>query len=557
MNDDIVRPMQADDWIPASIPAGSYSNLQPLTGFRRRDGDATPVAQGNALHPIHVALKVGGDADVEAALAQTHAALRAETPGLFVRRYTARMPYWTGHTLPTEDDYTFVNAPQPLTTTSITVLLVPQARIRDASLGFYFERDHLPSLRQRLLGRPFQGVVGNVGYYMTAALIGNDPSIAKAWAHSKRYPDYPLPTLLSYIGFALYPDPETGAPSCTFHGAHPGTVGVRRADAPGGAGVEILPRLEIDGYRVTMNGQTFTVTGPAVDGHDDPDATRTEVALWTPALQTPEIQTSIAEANASAGAAQDWQRCAPMVPLSDRVHVFVANEGDGQQPVSVVAAVWDGAAPVPSFGGVLSFTRAFFQRLYGSIETFRQDALGSPVRIAPLGKTSFERYVQMLGGLVPAVVDGEHVLCARSAQGVMAALSRYGNATSPLAQCGRETLNFDLVIREPAGMLVQTADEAGGQIGWVLFDGRHEASIGASVVDMALLLHKMQHEGLLPPIRQAVFLDGGSGMKAYRVRSDGASVQLDLLNRVAAGSRNPPGIDPDGLNLYTLLALAL
>ena len=58
-------------------------------------------------------------------------------------------------------------------------------------------------------------------------------------------------------------------------------------------------------------------------------------------------------------------------------------------------------------------------------------------------------------------------------------------------------------------------------------------------------------------VEQAVFIDGGSAMKAYRVESDGERVHLDLLNRVAAGSRNGPGSDPDGLNLYTLLALQL
>jgi hypothetical protein len=46
-------------------------------------------------------------------------------------------------------------------------------------------------------------------------------------------------------------------------------------------------------------------------------------------------------------------------------------------------------------------------------------------------------------------------------------------------------------------------------------------------------------------------------MKTYHVQSDGRAVTLDLLNRVAAGSRNGPGEDDEGLNLYTLLALDL
>jgi hypothetical protein len=98
---------------------------------------------------------------------------------------------------------------------------------------------------------------------------------------------------------------------------------------------------------------------------------------------------------------------------------------------------------------------------------------------------------------------------------------------------------------------MQTSD----QIGWVLFDGRHELSIGASVVDVAVTLSKL--DAVLTRIEQAVFIDGGSAMKTYGIRSNGAAADLDLLNRVAAGSRNGPGMDDDGLNLYTLLTLGL
>ena len=70
MNDEI-RPMDRDDWAPVPIPVGSYSNSQPLTGYRRKDG-----LSGNALHPIH------GDAGLEGTLAQVHAALNAQCPDL-------------------------------------------------------------------------------------------------------------------------------------------------------------------------------------------------------------------------------------------------------------------------------------------------------------------------------------------------------------------------------------------------------------------------------------------------------------------------------------------
>ncbi|MEE8389504.1 MAG: hypothetical protein V3S14_01735 [Anaerolineae bacterium] len=61
----------------------------------------------------------------------------------------------------------------------------------------------------------------------------------------------------------------------------------------------------------------------------------------------------------------------------------------------------------------------------------------------------------------------------------------------------------------------------------------------------------------LGKVKHAVFVDGGSAMKVYAVESDGTTTTLDLLNRVAAGSKNGPGADPDGLNLYTLLKLSL
>ncbi len=545
MNSNEIRPMRPEDWMPAPIQAGQYSNPEPLIGFRRRDG-----LGGNVLHPVY------GDGGFEAELSQVYAALQAELPGLHVARYAVRMPYWRGRILPCGDDYALVDAPEPLTTTSITVILVPQAQIQGALTGFYFQGDRLPSLRGRMAGTCFRGIAGNLGYYMTAALIGNQPGQAKAWAHRVRYPAYPLPDVLSYIGFHLSRDETSGEAYGSFQGAHPGTVGIRRDGTPSDGTpsdgtVDILPRLDVAGYEVTLGGQRLVV-----DTVDDPQAVDRDVALYTPALVTDEVGAHIAASEASAGAANGWQRYAPMVPLADvdeRVNVFVANEGNGQMPVEKAIAVWAGPAPVPSFGAVLSFKRAYIEALFGDMEAFKRRVLGTGVQIVPSGDTPWDDYARMLGGLIPAVVDGQHVYQVDTVDQVMANLSRYGNANSPIAQAGRETRNFDPYVREPAGVLVQT----GEHIGWVLFDGRHELSIGAGVVDVGLLLHKLQVEGMLPAIEQAVFVDGGSAMKAYHLVSDTESVQLDLLNRVAAGSRNRAGADPDGLNLYSTLALRL
>jgi hypothetical protein len=527
--------MRPEDWVPAPIQPGQYSNPEPLTGYRRRDG-----LGGNVLHPVY------GDGGFEARLSQTYAALQAEVPRLHLARYAVRMPYWRGCALPSRDDYALVDTPEPLTTTSVTIILVPQAQIQGATIGYHFYGDRLPALRERMAGTHFRGIAGNLGYYMTAALIGNESGQAKAWAHSVRYPAYPLPDILSYVGFHLSWDEMSGEMYSSFQGAHPGTVGVRRDGT-----VDILPWLGIASYEVALGGQRFVV-----DAINDPQAVDRDVVLYTPALVTDEIGAYIAASESTAGAAEGWQRYAPRVPLADvdeRLNVFVANEGNGQMPVEKALVVWAGPAPVPSFGAVLSFKRAYFEALFGDREAFVSRILGARVQVVPTGDTAFDDYARMLGGLVPAVVDGQHIYQADTVDQVMANLSRYGNANSPLAQAGRETRNFDPTVREPAGVLLQT----GEHIGWGLFDGRHELSIGASVVDVGVLLHKLQADGLLPAIEQAVFVDGGSAMKAYHIGSDKKAVQLDLLNRVAAGSRNRAGADPDGLNLYSTLALSL
>jgi hypothetical protein len=237
------------------------------------------------------------------------------------------------------------------------------------------------------------------------------------------------------------------------------------------------------------------------------------------------------------------------------VNVFVANEGNGRLPVEKVVALWEGASPVPSFGAVLSFSRSYFSSLFGTAEGFRESVIGKPVRIFPHASVlDLEEYHQILGGLVPAVVDGVHALGeAGTVDGVMEVLGKVG-ATSPIAQCGRETRNFDPRIREPAGVLLQTATH----VGWVLFDGRHELSVGASVVDVGVLLKKLDEEGALGGrVEQAIFVDGGSAMKVYHVSRNEGRLRLDLLTRVAAGSRNGPGSDPEGFNLYSTVRLRL
>jgi len=501
--------MRADDWKRTLVERGRYFNKEyPITGYERADG-----VGGNPLHPVCA---------FKDRLQKIHQKFRETYQGVRISRRHARMPYWAPEEQNLPDNYSFVEAPERLTTTSITIVLVPRDRVQAAELGFYYDGPILPTLRERMEGIRFRGLVGNVGYYMTEDLIGE----RFPWSHNVRYPEFPLPSSLSYLGFHLFRD-DAGEAYGSFQGAHPAAVGIRRNGR-----VDIIPRLKIERYRVTLWGKEFLV-----NSINDPDAAD-EVMVFTPGLWTPEVRART----------ENWETYAPEIPVPDRVNVFVANEGNGKVPIERTVKVWEGRSPLPSFGAVLSFERDYFGKL------FAHGHLGQRVKIEPLGGTDFDEYAQMLGGLVPVIVGGQHAYCVETVAQIQERLRDYGNATSPIAQCGRETQNLALRVREPAGVLLQTEDH----LGWVLFDGRHELSIGASVVDVAKMLKLLEDDGTLcGKVKQAVFVDGGSAMKAYAVESDGTTITLDLLNRVAAGSRNGPGADPDGLNLYTLLALGL
>jgi len=460
-------------------------------------------------------------------LRETHHQVRKVYRGAHVSRHHVKMPYWDRNDPLIPQNYALVAAPERLTTTSITVVMVPQRQIKDAEMGFFFDGATLPTLRERLTGVPFRGLAGNLGYFMTPGLIQHK----FPWSHNVRYPDFPLAPIRSYIGFHLFQDKASGETYGSFQGAHPAAVGITQDGR-----VDIMPRLEITRYRVTLWGETFDVA--SINDATSPD----EAMLFTPAFWSPKVGDHV----------EDWETVAPEIPLPHRVNLFIANEGNGRVPVEKVVKVWEGRAPLPSFGAVLSFDKAYFQARFVKPSSFR--FLDQRLRIEPLEGTDLTEYVQIMGGFVPVVADGQHLYCVETVDQARERLRDHGNATSPIAQCGRESRNFDLRIREPAGVFVQTGD----QIGWVLFDGRHELSIGASIVDVTRILKILQDEGVFQDkIRHGFFIDGGSAMKVYDIKSDGTEIALLPLNRIAPGSRNGPGADPDGLNLYTLLKLGL
>jgi hypothetical protein len=525
-----MRPMCKDDWLALPIGVDKYCNEIPLSGYVLSDGRG-----GSVLHPANI------EDDFEDMLLDKYTALNKLSPMVTVSRFHLQMPHWTGEELPNMDDYVFVSSPENLITTSITSIIIPQQEIQSSEVGFYFRGKQLPTLRERLEGTCFQGIIGNLGYFMTANLIdGEHP-----WAHNIRYPDFALAPMSSYLGFHWSKDVATGQHHGSFQGAHPAAVGIKHSGE-----IDILSDLEIASYSVNIGKQTINVQTINKSYAMDED-----VVLFTPALITPEIEAQIALCENSAGADDSWHTSTQFIPLDDRVNVFIANEGDGKTPLEKVVAVWDGKAPLPSFGAILSFKCDYFISLFDSVTTFKQNHLNEHVQIIANGNANLDDYVQIMGGLVPAIANGKSLYHAETATEVMQKLSLYGNTTSPIAQAGKESKNFDPYVREPAGVFVQTEN----CVGWILFDGRHELSIGANVVDVAMVLKKIEDENLLngETIRQAVFIDGGSAMKVYAADSDESDVELDLLNRVAAGARNGAGEDPEGLNFYSSLSLSL
>ena len=317
------------------------------------------------------------------------------------------------------------------------------------------------------------------------------------WSHNRRYTEkaFHLPAIRSYLGFYLFKDPNSEEVYSTFQGALPAAVGIRQDGC-----VEILPRVNINKYRVQLWGQALPpieVINPSPDQYDW--AASEPVVVFTPAITTlPGQQECISAAIAYTTEYEVlWQTYTPEVPFIGRVNVFVANEGNGKFPVEKVVNVWQGRAPLPSFGAVISFDEQYFQEHFVKTSTF--GCLDQHVRIEPLEGTDwngtpvdFERYTQILGGLVPLVMNGEHLCCeaVHSVEEAMQRLNEYGNAASPIARCGQESKNFDPYVREPAGVLVQTES----RIGWILFDGRHELSLGANVIDVAQLVKKLDSD---------------------------------------------------------------
>jgi len=515
MSRDMIRLLGPDDWEKETIPPGRYFNKRKLTGYNSKMAEG-----GKVLYPAE------GIDDFETQLQERIQILRKKYHPILFDRICYKMPYWKGETLPDINDYIQVDKPQSLSTTSVSIIMIPQDCITTGELGYYFDGNSLPTLKTRLSDGTFNGIAGNLGYYYTKDLLEKKYS----WSHNRRFPDFPLRDQCSYLGF--YQFSVKGEIYGSFLGAHPSAIGISRNNK-----IELLSQIKISKYEIYINNKKIVVSDI-----NNPKAVHSDVVLFTPGLDSRHLKEKEGQV----------ESFTPLIPLSDaseRVHLFISNRGNGLRPIEQISAIWEGEEiPLPSFGGVLSIKRDFFRTL-GEISP------GQPVQIVPFGKQDFKAYDQILGGFVPLIIDGDHFCDVSTESELIAELNRFGNAFSPIAQAGRESVNFDAQVREPAGILFQTKDS----IGWILFDGRHELSIGANVTDMSRILKKLKRHKFFQnqPIEQAFFIDGGSGMKLYNINCSDNDISMDLLNRVAPGARNGPGDDLEGLNLYSLLKISL
>lgn len=531
-NDNVskAQKMNREQWNPMTIVAGRYFNEEAVVGYEMKQG---PL--GNPLHS-------NTDGEFEHDLNTCFEHVKQQQPSIELKRMHFQMPVMNSDALPAFDEYQPLDAPVSLSSTSISLAWVKQDNVKSSRVGYHFQGNQLADLRDRLAqGKHYKGLVGNLGYFMTKELNVGD----HIWSHRRRFPnpDHQLPEMLSYLGFYYFGDKNGNVETAGFQSAHNAGVGITHDGE-----IHVLPSITCHQYDIRLNGTSFTINS------------------LNPDLEMlAELDIALFDVNYPMTHQGHPVEFSPMLPLDGRVNLFICNQGDGERPYEEVAKIWNGACPLPSFGVLISLSDDHFKSLFP-----HGIKVGDAVHVQPYSKEcNFSHYAQILGGLVPSIVNGKsivptgHDVTAAQAE---QALNRVANTDAPLARTGKETNNFDALIREPSGLFIETDNH----VGYLLFDGRHEMSIGANIVDVANLVQRLSEPDIDffdgESIKNAIAIDGGSAMKAYAVdiQSGDAAVELgtnevtmDILNRVAAGGRNAPGNDPQGLNLYSTVVMEL
>ncbi len=236
------------------------------------------------------------------------------------------MPQLDATHLPSPEDYQPIDEPRSLCSTSVSLVLAPQANIDKARIGYHFKGSTLADLKDRLESESdFDGLIGNLGYFMTKELNVGD----HIWSHRRRFPNpsHQLPEVLSYLGFYYFADENGQVETAGFPSAHDSAVAIDNTGK-----VQIIPSLTFSRFKITIDDANFEVDcfNPSLDALSHHD-----VALFNVKFPM-QHQGELVEFS-------------PMLELEGRVNVFLANQGDGIKPFEEIVAIWNGTCPLPFF----------------------------------------------------------------------------------------------------------------------------------------------------------------------------------------------------------------
>lgn len=437
----------------------------------------------------------------------------------------------------TKKDYKIVNKPIPFSTIFITYWMVRKDKIKDSVIEYYIVRDNITGLAKTVEDFPDNVIFSNFGFFVTQDLIYNGRPKTTKWAHNKRYSSkYHIPdNLAPYLGF-YYIKKDSDIYS-TFQDFPRSSVGIKKSGIP-----EIISCLKINNYSVKF-ADNNVIKVEDINSFKD----NSNITLYTPSLSTLKIKRFRKDIESTFWNTNTWQNYKEII-MNGRYNVFISNVGKGKYPEDKVICVWEDKFPVTAFGGVLSFDKEYFNKIFGSLEKFKSKNLKKRIRIIPKTIPSLKNYKYIYSAAVPIIDNFESIFNNKSLSEIMLTFQKLGNFTSPNFQLSLESKNLSPLIRDPRNLLFETED----YIGNVMFSGRYEMSIGACLMDQVIALQLMEDDNMIPQkIKNVIVLDGGSGAKVIYYYNK----KLHSLNIPSAGFRNALG-DPSA-NFYSGIVFSL
>ncbi|GEM_PF-6038655 len=508
-----------------TIPTQRYCNLEELTGFI----ELPKVLESKPLHPA-----LPENKQLHNNIIKNLNKLHLDHP--FIH---------TGHThfllpadrinLPSPQDYKQTNEPQPLKSVFATWYLLPKKDLQQPNAEFLINQSTIPPLDAKVNRQSTSTIYSNLGYFVTPELIHFSRLKSTEWAFNKRYPQFSIEIDASpAIGF--YYVKQQNKTYSTVVDFPRGCIGITTDGT-----ITILNTISIDSYTFEINNSQFTIHDQHINALNQIGK---KITLITPSIQTKlsrqyqaEIETSLWETNS-------WIHYKEIISAPDTYNIFISNQGNGTYPIDIIAAVWKDKFPIVPFGYIISIPQSQMAKIFGPIST--NDLLNQSINVTPQSKKiNFENFQTIYSAAIPLISGEKYQFESLNAYQIMQHMNLLGSFTHPNIQLSLESKNFSPVIRDASNIAIETEN----YIGNILFSGRFELSIGASLIDQPILL-KMIEKTLPEPFKNALMLDDGSGTKAVYAPDN---TTLLPLNITSAGFRNPLG-DPSG-NYYFSLTL--